>query len=234
MARRLRREFQGLESLLEPDAQAKQWRALIDKVLYNKGPGPKPIVEQLRLRERLRTLHARRDRYNQVRYKRRYEALMRLLGPRHVKATLALRAGIVEADMNIRDILIGAMAGDRRLTRKLPWALDRRRYFQGNPLPSGRSRRPRTCSRLCPARRGGACRFGGCHTADGGRHHQPDAGSIQYHRLSPRRLAKTVAHLLCSKPPVRGRGHPPGRGRISAHRRQRCRRPGASPERLSG
>ena len=118
MLRRLRREFQNLEAQLEPDAHSREWRALIDKVLYNKGEGPKPIVEQLRLRERLRTLHARRDRYNQKRRARRYGEFLRQLRPRHVIATLAIQCGIVEPEMGIRDMAIGAMAGDRRLSRR--------------------------------------------------------------------------------------------------------------------
>ncbi len=68
MPRRHRTEFQKLESQLEYGVVDQQWRALVDKILYNKGPGSKPIREQLRLRERLHRLHARRDRYNQKRY----------------------------------------------------------------------------------------------------------------------------------------------------------------------
>ena len=120
MSRRLRREFQELESQLEPDVVEKAWRALIDKALYDKGDGPKPIVEQLRLREKIRTRHARRDRYNQVRYARRYTALSRLIGPRHIMAVVAIHAGIVECSEGPfpRDLILGAMAVDRRLTRK--------------------------------------------------------------------------------------------------------------------
>ncbi len=145
MSRRLRREFQELESQLEPNVVERAWRALIDKALYDKGDGPKPIVEQLRLREKIRTRHARRDRYNQIRYARRYTALSRLIGPRHIMAVVAIHAGIVECSEGPfpRDLILGAMAVDRRLTRKFleeletihetiepalpPWEIDHRR-----------------------------------------------------------------------------------------------------------
>ncbi|MCB1131700.1 MAG: hypothetical protein KDN05_11255 [Verrucomicrobiae bacterium] len=119
MGRRLRREFQALEALIEPGFQEKQWRALIDKVLHNKGPGPKSIVEQFRLRERLITLHARRDRYNLKRYGRRHEVFVRLILPQHVLAAVAIRNGIVESEISLRDRLIGLMVGDLRLSRKV-------------------------------------------------------------------------------------------------------------------
>lgn len=118
MARRFRREFQALESLLEPDAVEKQWRAFIDDILYNKGPGAKSIVGQFRLRERLRTLNARRDRYNDIRHHKRHKAFIRLIQPQHVLAAMAIRMGIVKSDMNLRDMFIGALAGDRRLSRR--------------------------------------------------------------------------------------------------------------------
>lgn len=121
MSRRHRREFQALESQLEYGVVDEQWRALIDKILYNKGPGSKPIREQLRLRARLRRLHARRDRYNQKRYEQRYQALVLQLEPRQIIAGYAIGMGIVESTESPlpRSLLIGAMAGDRRLTKKL-------------------------------------------------------------------------------------------------------------------
>lgn len=120
MARRRRREFHALESQLEYGVVDRQWRALIDKVLHDKGDGPKPIRDQLRLRDRLNRLHARRDRYNHKRHALRYRALLRQLQPRHFVAATAIGAGIVEASEGPipRNLLIGAMAGDRRLTRK--------------------------------------------------------------------------------------------------------------------
>ena len=120
MARRLRREFHALESKIEYGVQDRAWRALIDKVLYDKGDGPESIQDQLRLRARLRRLHGRRNRYNQKRRNQRYQALIRRLEPRHIIAGFAIGAGIVDASEGMipRDLLIGAMAGDRRLTRK--------------------------------------------------------------------------------------------------------------------
>ncbi|MGJ8641828.1 MAG: hypothetical protein ACSHX9_00340 [Luteolibacter sp.] len=145
MSRRLRREFQGLESLIEPGAQERNFRALIDKVLYDIGSGPTPIVEQLRLRERLRTLHARRDRYNHKRYTKRLAALLPLIDQRHVIGAMAIRLGLAEATggPSPRDLLLGLLAGDRRLSRKFldelamigrffevpskPWEMDQQR-----------------------------------------------------------------------------------------------------------
>jgi hypothetical protein len=120
MPRRHRTEFQALESQLEYGVAEKAWRDLFDKILYSKGPGPKPIREQLRLRERLQRLHARRDRYNQKRYGQHYQALIRKLEPRHIIAGLAIGIGIAEPSEGPlpRDLLIGAMAGDNRLTKK--------------------------------------------------------------------------------------------------------------------
>lgn len=121
MSRRHRREFQALESQLEYGVVDQQWRALVDKLISNKGTGPKPIREQLRLREQLHRLHARRDRYNQKRYNQRYQALISKLEPRHIVSGYAIGMGIVESSENNlpRDLLLGAIAGDCRLTKKL-------------------------------------------------------------------------------------------------------------------
>jgi hypothetical protein len=116
MARRLRREFQKLEALLEPNAVEKQWQALIDLAVNGKGDGPHCVLEQIRLRERLRSLNARRDRYNHERHKRRHMAFMRLIQRRHVLAVLAIRSGLAVSHMTIRDMMIGALGGDRRLS----------------------------------------------------------------------------------------------------------------------
>ena len=145
MRRRLRREFQKLEAQFDPGAQAREWRALIDKALYNKGPGPQSIREQLRLHERLQTLHARRDRYNKKRYNKKRENLIRLFDQRHAKAAIAIRSGFVTASDGsiLRKRMSGALTADRRLTIKLlhelegihealfpdlqPWEIDQQR-----------------------------------------------------------------------------------------------------------
>ncbi|MEP2774420.1 MAG: hypothetical protein ABJQ29_15670 [Luteolibacter sp.] len=118
MSRRHRKEFHKLESQLEYGVQDRAWRALIDKTLYNQGNGPEPIRNQLRLRDRLRRLHARRDRYNQKRYNERYAAFLRKLEPRHIIAGIAIGTRVVDSAMPLRDLIKGAIAGDRRLSRR--------------------------------------------------------------------------------------------------------------------
>ena len=143
--RRLRREFLALEAKVDSGAQEREWRKLIDYVVHQKGEGPESIVEQLRLQERLRTLHARRDRYNQRRYEKKLSALLPLLDRRHLIAMLAIRLGVVEAAEGPmpRDLMIGLVAGDLRLTKKVlhelegiyqaifpaiqPWEIDQER-----------------------------------------------------------------------------------------------------------
>jgi hypothetical protein len=120
MSRRLRREFQGLESLIEPLAQEREFRALVDKALRGTGPGPKPIVEQFRLREKLRTRHARRDRYNHQRYTKRLAALLTQLDQRHMIGAVAIALGLAESSEGAcpRGLVLGLMASDRRLSKR--------------------------------------------------------------------------------------------------------------------
>ena len=118
MPRRHRREFQHLESKIDYGCVEREWRALIDRVVHKRGPGPSSIQDQFRLRERLRTLHARRDRYNQKRFNERHAAFMRRLEPRHIMAGMAIGLRVVDSEMSLRDLLMAAIAGDRRLTRR--------------------------------------------------------------------------------------------------------------------
>jgi hypothetical protein len=145
MQRRHRNEFVHLEAQLDPYFREKAWRHLIDTTVHGKDLPPHNYAEQFRLAERLRTRHSHRDRYNAKRIAKRREAFRKMLGPRHVMAALAIRAGMAEAARtgDLFELLAGAWCIDRRKSRRLlqeleaihetihpkvsPWELDHRR-----------------------------------------------------------------------------------------------------------
>ena len=115
-----RREFLHLESQLEPGFEEKAWRRLYEILVEGSDAEPIPIVDQLRLRDRIRRGHMRRERYNFKRRRKNFRMLMESLRP--LDAALA-GAGMVKfADAwtgEIRpDLIFGALAADARLVKK--------------------------------------------------------------------------------------------------------------------
>ena len=180
---RPRREFLHLEAQLEPEFEIKAWTRLHEILIDGTDAEPIAILDQLRLRERIRRGHLRRERWNHKRRAKKVVAFMACIRPGDAAI---IAAGFLEiSDFRtgeFRDDLVrGALCADARLTKKLlrelevvsemisprvpPWEIDcgegwKRTFGEGTGLPGEGvfPGRPRSCAAAAPDPEPGAVR----------------------------------------------------------------------------